>query len=194
MRTDPAQQTTDVAGWVRFDHRRLLVEVGRGRRDPFAPLGFAAGIKTVDSLHATPPTEFVAAHASIRPLPGLELSGWYFDPQIGGGDFEPPHHTRVSVTFYSKFWRVFKSGIFALRGELAVESWSRWGLAGIDSIGRPRVMGGATFAETNLELQLAGVTIFWIVRNVNAMRSSYVDGLGYPKSGQLYGARWFFTN
>ena len=85
-------------------------------------------------------------------------------------------------------------GIFALRGELAVESWSRWGLAGIDSTGRQRVMGGATFAETNLELQLAGVTIFWIVRNANAMRSSYVDGLGYPKSAQLYGARWFFTN
>jgi len=194
VRSDPAQQATDVAGWVRFDHRRLLIEVGRGRRDPFAPLGFAAGIKTVDSLHPTPLTEFVAAHASIRPLPGLELSGWYFDPQIGGGDFEPPHHARVSVTFYSKFWRVFKSGIFALRGELTVESWSRWGLAGIDSTGRQRVMGGATFAETNLELQLAGVTIFWIVRNVNAMRSSYVDGLGYPKSAQLYGARWFFTN
>jgi len=26
------------------------------------------------------------------------------------------------------------------------------------------------------------------------MRSSYVTGLGYPKSVQQYGARWFFTN
>lgn len=191
---DRPQQATDVAGWVRFDHRRLVIEVGRGRRDPFVPLGFAVGIQTVDSLHPTPLTEFVAAHASIRPLPGVELSGWYFDPQVGGGDFEPPHHARVSATFYSKFWRVFKSGIFALRGELAIESWSRWGLGGIDSAGVQRRMGGATFAETNLEMQLAGVTLFWVVRNVNGMRSSYVDGLGHPKSAQWYGARWFFTN
>jgi len=26
------------------------------------------------------------------------------------------------------------------------------------------------------------------------MRSSYVEGLGYPKAAQQYGARWFFTN
>ena len=55
-------------------------------------------------------------------------------------------------------------------------------------------MYGATFAETNLEMQLAGVTIFWIIRNVNGMRASYVDGLGYPKSAQMYGARWYFNN
>jgi hypothetical protein len=194
VRTDPAQQTTDVAGWLRWEHGRFLIEVGRGRRDPFVPLGFAAGIKTVAALHPTPLTEFVAAHARIRPLPGLELSGWYFDPQIGGGDFEPPHHSRVSATFYSKFWRVFKSGIFALRAELALESWSQWALGGVDGSGAPRVMGGATFAETHLAMQLAGVTIFWSVQNVNAMRSSYLQGLGYPQSAQFYGARWFFTN
>lgn len=191
---DGLQQTTDVAGWLRFDHPRLAVEVGRGRRDPFQPLGFAFGIKTVDSLGPTPLTEFVAAHAVLRPVPGVELAGWYYDPQVGGGDFEPPHHARMSLTFYSKFWRVFRSGIFALRGELAIESWSRWGLAGRDSGGPARQMYGATFAETNLEMQLGGVTLFWIVRNINIMHQSYVDGLGYPKSAQMYGARWFFTN
>ncbi len=112
---------------------------------------------------------------------------------MGGGDFEPPQHTRISATFYSKFWRVFRSGIFALRGEIAVESWSRWSFGGLSG-GTPRVMGGATFAETNLEMQLVGVTIFWTIQNVNLMRSSYVEGLGYPKSAQRYGARWFFTN
>jgi hypothetical protein len=43
-------------------------------------------------------------------------------------------------------------------------------------------------------MQLAGVTLFWSVTNINIMRSSYVEGLGYPKSVQQYGARWFFTN
>jgi hypothetical protein len=43
-------------------------------------------------------------------------------------------------------------------------------------------------------MQLAGVTLFWTVQNINLMRASYLQGLGFPKSAQQYGARWFFTN
>jgi len=192
--TDPMHRTLDVAGWVGFENRLISVEVGRGRRDPYAPLGFAVGIKSVDSLSPTPRTEFVAAHATLHIAPGVTLSGWYFDPVVGGGDFEPPRHARVAATFYSKFWRVFKSGIFALRGEVAMESWSRSTLGGLDSTGAALGMTGSSFVDTQLEMQLAGVTLFWSVTNINIMRSSYVTGLGYPKSVQQYGARWFFTN
>ncbi len=188
------RRATDVAGWVRFDHPRAMLEVGRGRRDPFVPIGFALGIKPIDHLDSTPRTDFVAAHGTLRPLPGIELSGWYFDPIAGGGDFEPPHHARLSASFHSKFWRVFRSGVFMLRGEIAVESWSRWGLGGRDSLGNAHAMGGATFAETNLEVQLVGATFFWVVHNIYGMRASYVEGLGYPKNEQVYGVRWFFTN
>ncbi|HEY6092997.1 MAG TPA: TonB-dependent receptor plug domain-containing protein [Gemmatimonadales bacterium] len=194
LATTLVTQQTDVAAWLRFDHRRLSVEVGRGRRDPFEPFGFAQGISAVDSLSPTPLTDFVAARASIHVSPGFQVSGWYFDPIAGGGDFEPPHHARVSATFYSKFWRVFSSGIFALRAEVAMESWSRWALGGIDATGTKRAMTGSSFVDTNLEMQLAGVTIFWTVQNINVMRSSYVNGLGFPKAYQSYGARWFFTN
>jgi hypothetical protein len=192
--TDLMHRTLDVAGWVGFENRLISVEVGRGRRDPFAPLGFAVGIKSVDSLNPTPLTEFVAAHATLHIAPGVTLSGWYFDPVVGGGDFEPPRHARVAATFYSKFLRVFKSGIFALRGEVAMESWSRSTLGGLDSAGAALGMTGSSFVDTQLEMQLAGVTLFWSVTNINIMRSSYVTGLGYPKSAQQYGARWFFTN
>ena len=196
--SDSVQRTLDVATWLRFDHPKLTLEVGRGRRDPFAPLGFAGGISPVDSLRPTEATDFVAAHGSLQLLPGLRLSGWYYNPVRGGGDFEPPQHARLSAAFYSKFWRVFKSGIFALRAEAAVESWSRSQLGGVavDS-GRPPVshsIPGASFVDTNVELQLAGVTLFWTVQNINLMRSSYLAGLGFPKSAQQYGARWFFTN
>jgi hypothetical protein len=195
VRTDDLQEPLDMAAWVRFDHRRLMVEVGRGRRDPFAPLGFAGGIVTVDSLHPTPFTEFIAVRASVELLSGLRLAGWYFDPIVGGGDFEPPHHARVSATFQSKFWRVFRSGIFTLRGEVAVESWTRWGLGGIDvAQGVDRQMNGASFVDANIQMQLAGVTLFWMMRNMNLMRSSYVEGLSYPKAVQSWGARWYFTN
>ena len=192
--TDAMHRALDVAAWLRFENRLLTVEVGRGRRDPFAPLGFAQGIKSVDSLNPTPLTEFVAAHATLHIVPGVTLTGWYFDPVVGGGDLEPPRHGRVSVTFYSKFWRVFKSGIFALRGEVAMESWSRSVFGGLDTTGATLGMTGSSFVDTNLEMQLAGVTLFWSVANINIMRSSYVTGLGYPKSVQQYGARWFFTN
>ncbi len=192
--TDAMHRALDVAAWLRFENRLLTVEVGRGRRDPFAPLGFAQGIKSVDSLNPTPLTEFVAAHATLHIVPGVTLTSWYFDPVVGGGDLEPPRHGRVSVTFYSKFWRVFKSGIFALRGEVAMESWSRWAFGGLDTTGATLGMTGSSFVDTNLEMQLAGVTLFWSVANINIMRSSYVTGLGYPKSVQQYGARWFFTN
>ncbi len=194
---DSVQQVADIAAWMRFDHPRLTLEVGRGRRDPFAPLGFAEGIGPVDSLRPTEPTEFVAAHGSLQLLPGLRVSGWYYNPVTGGGDFEPPNHARLSAAFYSKFWRVYKSGIFALRAEAAIESWSRSRLGGIavDSTGPvSRAIGGASFVDTNVELQLAGVTLFWTVQNINLMRSSYLAGLGFPKSAQQYGARWFFTN
>src|SRR5207245_1230009 len=90
---------------------------------------------------------------------GLTLSGWYFDPLVrGGNNFEPPYHARTSLTFYSKFWRVYRSGIFALRGELAMESWST-GTAGFDSSGTLRTLPGASFGEINLEIpfELAGI-------------------------------------
>ncbi len=191
--TDRVQKTMDAAGWIGLDNRLLTIEVGRGRRDPFAPLGFAAGISKVDSLNPTPRTEFVAAHATLRIAPGFRLSGWYFNPVTGGGDFEPPRHGLVSLSFYSKFWRVFQSGIFALRGEVTMESWSHATLGGRQG-GAQRAITGSSFANTNLEMQLAGVTIFWSVININIMRSSYVEGLGYPRAAQQYGARWFFTN
>ncbi|MFN2571072.1 MAG: TonB-dependent receptor plug domain-containing protein [Gemmatimonadales bacterium] len=192
--TDQVQQTLDAAAWLRFDNRWITAEVGRGRRDPFAPLGFAEGIQTVDSLGPTPSTEFIAGHATIHVVPGLQLSGWYFDPLVGGGDFEPPRHARISATFYSKFWRVFKSGIFALRAEVAMESWSRSPLGGLDAGGAQRAMTGSSFVDTDLQMQLAGVTLFWTIQNINVMRSSYVEDLSFPKAAQQYGARWFFNN
>jgi len=192
--TSPVSQQVDVAAWLRFDHRRLMIEVGRGRRDPFAPFGFAVGIKPVNSLNPTPRTEFVAVHGALYIVPGFTLAGWYFDPVVGGGDFEPPRHARVSATFYSKFWRVFKSGIFALRGEVAMESWSGSPRGGIRGSGAQLGMTGSSFVDTNIDMQLAGATLFWSVTNINLMRSSYVTGLGYPRSVQQYGARWFFTN
>src|SRR5439155_977578 len=108
-------------GALRWDRHRVSVEVGLARRDSFVPLGRPTGLRPLGGLGPTQATRYLTVHAALEPLPGLHLAGWYFDPYVAGGnDFEPPYHARVSATFYSKFWRVYKSGIFALRGRLRV--------------------------------------------------------------------------
>jgi hypothetical protein len=191
---DSFRRATDMGAYVRWDRRRVTLEAGQVRRDPFQPLGFAAGIAPVASLGPLPRSTYVSAFVAVRPLSGVELSGWYFDPRTGGGDFEPPTHARVSATFFSKFWRVYRSGVFALRGEVAAESWSRSNLGGRDSTGAQIPLGPATFVETNIELRIADFTAYWMTRNYDAMRGSYVTGLGYPKRAQYYGVQWFFRN
>ncbi len=189
----------DASGALRWDRDWINLEVGGATRDPFAPIGFPAAITTIDSsgplrLSPTQRTRYFTAHGGLRLLPGLQLSGWYFDPLVrSGNDFEPPYHTRVSLTFYSKFWRVYRSGIFALRGELAMESWSR-GTAGLDTAGALRILPGVTIGDVNVEVRIGGVTIFWIQRNVTLQRASYVPGFDYPRRFQFYGVRWLFTN
>jgi TonB-dependent Receptor Plug Domain len=195
-----AQHATDLSGAVRWDRRRWTVELAGVRRDSYQPAGFPVGLLGRDSINAlgpVPSSSYLQFSASIRPAPGLTLSGWYFDPVRGGGDFEPPRHGRFSATFYSKFWRVYKSGVFALRAEYAVESWST-GLGGVrqDTLGNAVQvpLAGATFVETNFQIQIVGVTAFWVVRNNNFFRGSYVHGLSYPRRFQYYGVRWVFSN
>src|SRR5205814_756349 len=161
---DTLQRTLDVAGAVQWDRDWISVEVGQTRRDAFAPIGVPVALGAVARFGPAQRTRYLTTRGVVRLLPGLELAGWYFDPIVrGGDDFEPPYHTRVSLTFYSRFWRVYRSGIFALRVEAASESWSR-GVAGLDSSGAPLALPGRTFGELNVQIRIAGVTIFWIER------------------------------
>jgi len=191
---DTLQRTLDVAGAVQWDRDRISVAVGQTRRDAFAPIGVPVGLGAVARFGPAQRTRYFTTRGVVRLLPGLELAGWYFDPIVrGGDDFEPPYHTRVSLTFYSRFWRVYRSGIFALRVEAASESWSR-GVAGLDSSGAPLALPGRTFGELNVQIRIAGVTIFWIERNATLATGSYVPRLDYPRHYQFYGVRWLFTN
>lgn len=195
IETDFAQETIDVEGAVRWSLSWATLEAGLGRRDPFAPTGVPDGLRSLTGLGPSLATRYVRAFGSVRPpfVAGVQLAGSYFHALDGpAADFEPPHHARLSAAFQSKFWRVFRSGIFTLRGELAAESWSQ-GLGGVES-GSQLLLGGATFFEWNIEMQIGDVTLQWVMRNSNGMRASYVPGLGYPKTIQYYGARWTFRN
>ena len=193
LKQDSIQKTIDFSGAVRWDSRFASVDVGAAQLDPFQPIGFALGIPAARSLAPAPRTTVATFQASVRPYPGFTLSGWYYQPRVGGAAFMPPTHGRYSLTFDSKFWRVFRSGIFRLRAEYAAESWSRSPLGAINTSGQ-QPLHGATFTETNLEMQIAGVVVFWQIRNNNYMRSQYVVGTDYPKNVQVYGVRWTFNN
>jgi hypothetical protein len=194
LATDTGQRTLDFSGALRWERSWAMLEVGGGRRDAFDPMGRAAGLKPIGRVGPTQRTRYVTVHGALRPVPGLHFAGWFFDPLVqGGNDFEPPFHGRLSATFYSKFWRVYRSGIFAFRVEAAMESWST-GTAGLDTLGNVLALPGAMFIETNVDVRIAGVTIFWIQRNTSLTRGSYVPGLDYPRRFQFYGVRWLFTN
>jgi hypothetical protein len=194
LRGDSAQHTTDMSGWVRWERPWATLEVGSAKRAAFVPSPeFATGIRTVTQLDSTPPTNYLTVHGSVRLLPGFQISGWYFDPVRGGGDYEPPRYGRYALTFYSKFWRVYRSGIFALRAEAAVESWSGGAGAGLSGA-TTLSLGGATFINVNAQIRIAGVTIFWANRNSRAFRGGYVPGVAYPRNYQFYGVVWRFTN
>ncbi|HVH09936.1 MAG TPA: Plug domain-containing protein, partial [Gemmatimonadales bacterium] len=191
---DAAVRTLDYAAALRWDRRRVSVEFGEARRDAFAPIGFPVGIPSVSGLRPMDHARYATAQGAVELLPGLTLAGWYFNPLVPGGtDFEPPYHGRLSLTFFSRFWRVYRSGIFALRGEFALESWSH-GVAGLGAAGVPLVLPAKSFGESNIEVRIGGVTIFWIQRNTSLTTGSYVPGLDYPRHYQFYGVRWRFTN
>jgi len=197
---DTVQTTNDLYGALRWERRWATLEVGGARRAAFVPPPqFPAGIATVSALAATPATNYVTLQASFRAIPGLDLSGWYFDPVRGGADFEPPRHGRYGATFYSKFWRTYSSGVFAFRVETAVESWSGGGHAGIvldttSGTATPLELPSATFVDFNLQIRIVGVTIFWVIRNARASHRAYAPGLDYIRNDQFYGVRWRFTN
>ena len=197
---DSVQTTTDLAGTIQWQQPWATLAVGGARRDAFVPPPqLPAGVAGISALAPTPATNYLMLHLRLRPIQGLELSSWYFDPVRGGGDFEPPRHARSAATFYSKFWRQYKSGIFAFRVETAVESWSGGGTAGVvldttSGTTTALALPGATFVDFNLQIRIAGVTIFWVIRNARASRQSYVPGLDYLRNDQFYGVRWRFTD
>ena len=197
---DSVQTTTDLAGTIQWQQPWATLAVGGARRDAFVPPPqLPAGVAGISALAPTPATNYLMLHLRLRPIQGLELSSWYFDPVRGGGDFEPPRHARSAATFYSKFWRQYKSGIFAFRVETAVESWSGGGTAGVvldttSGTTTALALPGATFVDFNLQIRIAGVTMFWVIRNARASRQRYVPGHDYLRNDQFYGVRWRFTD
>src|SRR5207247_1473272 len=79
-------RTGDVSGALRWDLHRASIEVGLARRDSFAPVGHPVGLKPLGGLGPTQATRYLTVHGALELLPGLHVSGWYFDPYVSGGN------------------------------------------------------------------------------------------------------------
>jgi TonB-dependent receptor-like protein len=193
LAADTVQRATDVSMAGRWDSRWGSVEVALSQRDPWQAVPYPDYGTVIAAHNPTVRTTTFTAGAALRPTSYLLLTGWYHDPFRGGADLEPPKHFRGSAIFQSKFWRKFRSGVFTLRAELAAELWST-ALAGRDPVGIQRALNGATFVETNLQIQIVGATLFYMIRNSNVMRGSYFPTLPYPRNQRVWGVRWVFYN
>lgn len=189
---DSGQTTTDASFRVGLTSKALSGNVGIVRRAAFLPLPIPdfPALTTLDSSAAA---TYIVADVRVRPLHPLFLTTWYSHPRTKAGDLQPPQHGRVDITFRSKFWRQFRSGVFEFMVRYGIEYWSS-GTAGLSSDGSPIELPGATFHEWFVQVQLVGFKAFWNLRNARNTSAVYVPALTYPRNAQTFGVKWDFTN
>ena len=189
---DTAQVTLNLGARAGLSTRPLTVHAGLERRDGFAPPPLPSW-PPFAALPATEASTYAVGDLTVR-LGALALSGWVAHPVAGDTSaFEPPTHSRVTLTFRSKYWRTFRSGAFDLKAQIAVESWGA-GIAGLDAQAAPVALPGATIAEAFLQIQLVQFRVFWGMRNALRSRDWYVPGFALFRTVQTFGVKWDFRN
>lgn len=189
---DPAQDLRDwrvAAGWQR---RVLGVEAAWVHTAAYRPLGFQQYLQ-VPALAPVGAANWLELSARVSPRRWLVLEGRYGDPQRVSVDGVPPTHSIITATIRSKFLREYRSGIFDLKLQLAMEAWGK-GIIGRDSTGAAVSLPGATFFRGQLELRLGSLIFYYDRMNLRNTFLGYVPGFEIPPGGQTFGVRWEFVN
>lgn len=192
--TLPAQSFADYELLAALDAGRLLQLEGRVRStDAWQPLPFPQ-FSRVASFARQPRTEWLLVKAQLAPTSWFTLASHYEHP-LGGAtpDGVPPHHAWSTATVNSRFLKNFPSGIFRLKVQGVLETWSP-GVIGRDAEGDPIAMPGLTFVRGIVQLQIGPFIAFWDRVNFQATREGHVPGYPILSLGQVYGIRWDFTN
>jgi hypothetical protein len=188
-----AQRFTDLEGSLSLDFGRLAVTGRYARLDAWTPTPYRA-FRRVATLAPVPETEWLGVTARLAPLSWFTIESFYDHPMKGATpDGAPPHHAWTTATVRSKFLRNFPSGIFDLKVQGVVESWSP-GIIGRDTEGEAIALPGATFIRSIIQLQI-GPFIAWYDRvNWQGTRGGHVPGYPIQTLGTTYGVRWEFAN
>lgn len=176
-----------------LDFGRFAVEGRVLSTDVWQPLPFR-NFANVAGFARQDRTEWLALKAHLAPTSWFSVASHYEHP-MGGvtPDGVPPHHAWTTATVNSRFLRNFPSGIFRLKVQGVVESWSP-GVIGRDFEGQPIELRGLTFVRGVIQLQLGPFIAFWDRVNFQATRQGHVPGFPIFSLGSSYGIRWEFQN
>ena len=190
--TDTVQRVDDASVRVALNTPILSGGIGLARRDAFLP-GPIPDLPDYPAFDSSVAATYIVADAQLRPIFPLFLTAQYSHPRTKPADLQPPKHGRGEITFRSKFWRTFRSGVFDFMVRYAFEFWST-GTAGFNGAGVPVELPGATFQEWFIQVQLVGFKVFWNLRNARQSSAQYIPGFTYPTNAQTFGVKWEFTN
>ena len=139
-------------------------------------------------------TDWVTVHARYAPVGFFTLETVYQHPLRGIlPDGTPPEHAITSATLRSHFLRNFHSGIFQLKLQAIVESWSP-GVGGRDSAGAAITLPGQTFIRSVIQFQIGPFVAYYDRINLRAARTGYVPRYPIQALGSTFGIRWEFSN
>ncbi len=190
---DSVRRFTDYSATIAFNRRRIGVDVGYVRNDAGQPVAFSE-FRGVPQLGPRPVVEWASVHARLAVLGWLTLESRYDHPLNGVlPDGVPPHHALSTATINSRFLHNFPSGVFRLKVQGVMESWSP-GLAGRDTAGAAIAQPGATFFRGVFQLQIGSFIVFWDRANMRASKPGYLPGYRLPSLMSTYGVRWEFAN
>ncbi len=191
--SDTAQQVGDWSTGVSYASRPLWLDVSVERHGWFEAPSWDAFSRIIPRGSAIDVTTLTTSFR-VRPWNYLTLSGWYrhpLDPIQAA--YEPPHHTRVALTFRSRMLPRFRRGVFDLVLESSLEGWGD-GFVGRTAAGDSVRLLGATSYNYLIEFRLVGAVLFWTLRNVGAERYELIPSFHQARAIQRFGVRWEFTN
>lgn len=190
---DSVHRFTDYSATLAFNRRRLGIDVGYVRNDAWHPIAFPE-FRHVPLVGPQPVVEWASVHARLAVLGWLTLETRYDHPLNNFlPDGVPPHHALSTATINSRFLHNFPSGIFRLKVQGVMESWSP-GVAGRDTTGMAIAQPGATFIRGIVQLQIGSFIVFWDRANTRISKAGYLPGYRLPSLMSTYGVRWEFAN
>lgn len=187
------QRFTDVQGMAAVEWRRLGLEAGYSRNDGWSPTVFRQFL-LVPGIGALPRTEWVTLRARLTPLNWFTLESHLEHPLKGVlPEGQPPKHAYTTATIQSRFLRNFPSGIFGMKVQGVVESWSP-GIIGRNAQGEAISLPGASFIRGLLEFKIGPFFAYYDRVNFRATKAGFVSGYPFPSLGSTFGVRWEFSN
>lgn len=139
-------------------------------------------------------SEWLSAHARVSPKNWISLDLRYSDP-VGSGTTlgQPPEHLVLTGAIFSRFIRVFPSGIFGLKLEGSVERFGS-GVIGRNTAGDPVSLASGTLVRGLIQFQFGSFIAYFDRQNLLSSDVAFVPGLRLPIAANSFGIRWEFWN